>query len=241
LNQHNNTPISGQVNDFVTRNGRHFQQLDIITGVSRDSRDKGIFPTSGMLHSLSATIFLPVTNQALKYYNLAYDTKLYYPLTDKLITLTKGTVGYGSSFNGGSKNYPFFKNFYLGGIGTLPGYAGNSIGPKDSNLDPTGGNLLVNASFGLIFPNYISDNLRTDIFVDGGNVYNTFDNRSLGGTASGHLRTSFGIEASWLSPMGLIDASLAKAINPIRAKQNQPGRLSDDEQVFDFSLGANFG
>ncbi len=241
LNQHNNTPISGQVNDFVTRNGRHFQQLDLITGVSRDSRDKGIFPTSGMLHSLSATIFLPVTSDALKYYNIGYDTKWYYPLSTKFITLTKGSLGYGSSFNGGSKNYPFFKNFYLGGIGSLPGYAGNSLGPKDSNIDPTGGNLLVSASFGLIFPNYISDNLRTDIFIDGGNVYNTFDNRSLGGTASGHIRTSFGIEASWLSPMGLIDVSLAKAINPIRAKQNQPGRLSDDEQVFDFSLGANLG
>lgn len=241
LNQHNNTPISGQVNDFVTRNGRHFQQLDLITGVSRDSRDKGIFPTSGMLHSLSATVFLPVTNDALKYYNIGYDTKWYYPLNDKFITLTKGSLGYGSSFNGGAKNYPFFKNFYLGGIGTLPGYVGNSLGPKDSNMDPTGGNLLVNASIGLIFPNYVSDNLRTDIFIDGGNVYNTFNNRSLGGTASGHIRTSCGIEASWLSPMGLIDMSLAKAINPIRAKQNQPGRLSDDEQVFDFSLGANFG
>ncbi|MCD6039097.1 MAG: bamA [Gammaproteobacteria bacterium] len=241
LNQGNNTPISGQVNDFVTRNGRHFQQLDLITGISRDSRNKGIFPTSGMLHSLSATIFLPVTNNALKYYNLAYDTKWYYPLTDKFITLTKGTLGYGSSFNGGAKNYPFFKNFYLGGIGTMPGYAGNSLGPKDSNFDPTGGNLLINLSFGLIFPNYVSDNLRTDIFIDGGNVYNTFDNRNLGGTASGHIRTSCGIEAGWLSPMGLIDVSLAKAINPIRARQNQPGRLSDDEQVFDFSLGANFG
>lgn len=241
LNQNNNTPISGQVNDFVTRNGRHFQQLDIITGVSRDSRDKGIFPTAGMLHSLSATLYAPVTNNALKYYNIGYDTKIYFPLTDKFITLTKASLGYGSSFNGGAKNYPFFKNFYLGGIGSLPGYAGNSLGPKDSNYNSTGGNMLVNGSFGLIFPNYISDNLRTDIFVAGGNVYNTFDNRSLGGTASGHIRTSTGLEVTWLSPMGPIDVSVAKAINPIRAKQDQTGRLSDDEQLFDFSLGANFG
>ncbi len=241
LNQHNNTPISGQVNDFVTRNGRHFQQLDIIAGVSRDTRDKGIFPTNGMLHSLSATIYAPITNDALKYYTVGYDTKIYLPLNSKFITLTKGSVGFGSSFNGGAKNYPFFKNFYLGGIGTLPGYAGNSLGPKDSNGDPTGGNFLFNASVGLIFPNYISDNLRTDLFVGGGNVYNTFDNRTMGGTATGHIRTSCGLEATWLSPMGPIDVSLAKAINPIRAKQDQSGRLSDDEQLFDFSLGANFG
>ncbi len=241
LNQHNNTPISGQVNDFVTRNGRHFQQLDIIVGVSRDSRDKGIFPTTGMLHSLSATLYAPLNGEALKYYRAGYDARIYVPLTDKFITLTKGSVGYGSSFNGGAKNYPFFKNFYLGGIGSLPGYVGNSLGPKDSNGDPTGGNFLVNASFGLIFPNYVSDNLRTDVFIGAGNVYNTFDNRSLGGTASGHIRTSCGLEASWLSPMGLLDVSVGKALNPIRAKQNQSGRLSDDEQLFDFSMGANFG
>ena len=240
LNQ-NASQVSGQVNDFVTRNGRHFQQLDLITGISRDSRDKGIFPTSGMLHSLSATVFLPATSQALKYYNFGYSTKWYYPINDHFITITKGDIAYGSSFNGGSKNYPFFKNFYFGGIGSLPGYSSNSLGPKDSNQDPTGGNLLVDATFGLIFPNYISDNLRTDIFVGGGNVYNTFDNRNVGGTASGHLRAAYGLEAGWLTPMGLIDVSLAKAMNPIRAKQDQTGRLSDDEQVFDFSLGANFG
>jgi len=240
LNQ-NASQVSGQVNDFVRRNGRHFQQLDLITGISRDSRDKGIFPTSGMLHSLSATVFLPATSQALKYYNFGYSTKWYYPITDHFITITKGDIAYGSSFNGGSKNYPFFKNFYFGGIGSLPGYSANSLGPKDSNQDPTGGNLLVDATFGLIFPNYISDNLRTDIFIGGGNVYNTFDNRNVGGTASGHLRAAYGLEAGWLTPMGLIDVSLAKAMNPIRAKQDQTGRLSDDEQVFDFSLGANFG
>lgn len=239
LNQHDNNQVSGQVNDFVTRNGRHYQQIDLIAGISRDTRDRGIFPTSGMLHSLTTTIYMPATHEALKYYNLGYTAKWYYPITDQFITLTKGDIAYGSSFNGGAKNYPFFKNFYLGGIGSLPGYAGNSLGPKDSNQESTGGNLLVDASLGLIFPNYISDNLRTDIFIDGGNVYNTFDNRSLGGTASGHLRASYGIEASWLSPMGLIDVSFAKAINPIRGKQN--GRLNDDEQVFDFSLGANFG
>ncbi|MCE3237970.1 MAG: bamA [Gammaproteobacteria bacterium] len=240
LNPHN-TQIAGQVNDFVTRNGRHFQQLDLIMGVSRDSRDKGIFPTSGILHSLSATVFFPATREALKYYNFGYSTKWYYPLTDHFITLMKGDIAYGSSFNGGSKNYPFFKNFYFGGIGSLPGYAPNSLGPKDSNQDPTGGNVLVDATLALIFPNYISDNLRTNVFIGGGNAYNTFDNRSVGGTASGHLRASYGLEATWITPMGPINVSLAKAMNPIHAKQEQTGRLSDDEQVFDFSLGANFG
>jgi outer membrane protein insertion porin family len=243
LNQANSTPISGQVNNFVTDNGRHFQQLDLITGFSRDSRDKGIFPTRGMLHSVSANIYLPITRDALKYYILAYTTKWYYPLSEHFITITKGDLGYGSSFNGGAKNYPFFKNFYAGGIaGGVPGYAGNSLGPKDSNNQSTGGNVLGTASLGLIFPNYLSDNLRTTVFIGGGNVYNTFDNRSLGGKASGSLRYSFGLEADWLSPMGLIDVTFAKALNSKRAsKPGQAGVLSDDEQFFDFSLGANFG
>jgi outer membrane protein insertion porin family len=92
--------------------------------------------------------------------------------------------------------------------------------------------MLADASIGLIFPNHVSDNLRTTFFLDGGNVYNSFDNRIYDGTASGSLRYSMGIEADWLTPMGLIDVSLAKPLNL---------QAGDNQQIFQFALGANFG
>jgi outer membrane protein insertion porin family len=227
-----NPPISEQVNDFVTENGTHFQQIDLISGFSRDSRDKGIFPTSGMLHTLTANMYFPMASGLLKYYVLSYKAKTYYPLAENFIIIGRAELGYGNNFNGDAKEYPFYKNFYAGGIGTVRGYEGNTLGPKDSNGFSTGGNMVATASAALTFPNHVSDNLRTFVFFDAGNVYDTFDNHDFDGTGSGPLRYSTGVEADWLTPMGLIDVSYAKPLN------RQPG---DSAETFQFSLGANFG
>lgn len=223
--------VSQQVQAFVNDHGRHYQQLDLIAGLSRDSRDKAIFPTMGAMQTVSANLYLPVTGSSLRYYTLGYNGKWYQPIVGKFIATARGDLGYGTSFNG-SEGYPFFKDFYAGGMDSVRGYEPNTLGPKDSNGDPTGGNVLVAGSAGLIFPNYISDNLRTSIFFDAGNVYNTFNNRRYSGTGSGGPRFATGVEADWLTPLGLIDLSLGKALN---------SRQGDDTKFFDFSLGANFG
>jgi len=231
VNLHTEYPTSTQVANFVNNHGRHFEQGYLIAGISRDGRDKAIFPTRGTLNTLGLDVFLPATGRSLKYYTFAYNGKWYQPLTKSFIATVRGDLAYGNGF-AGPLDFPFFKNFYAGGIGSVNGYEGNTLGPKDSNGNPSGGNLLTTAQLGLIFPNYISDNLRTAVFIDGGNVYNTYNNRTQGGTASGQLRYGAGIEADWLSPLGLVDVSLAKPLN------SQPG---DDERIFQFSLGANFG
>src|SRR3990167_3514320 len=226
------TNISQQVQQFVSRYGRHFQQLNLIAGLSRDSRDKAIFPTQGALQTLSANVYLPLNGNSLKFYTLGYNGRWYYPLSDKFIAIAKGDLGYGSAFNG-AQNYPFFKNFYAGGIESVRGYTGNTLGPRDSTGNPSGGNMLVDGGVGLVFPNYISDSVRTMLFVDAGNVYNSAGNARFSGIRTGSLlRYSTGIELDWLSPLGVIDLSLAKALNPARG---------DDTESFQFSLGANFG
>lgn len=226
--------VSKQVQSFVNQHGRHFGQADVLAGISRDSRDKAIFPTRGMIHSLALSGFAPVTG-GLTYYTATYNGKGYLPLTNSFIATAKGQLGYGNSLNGGPQNFPFFKYFYAGGIDSVRGYLGNTLGPRDSRNKPTGGNALATGSVGIIFPNYISENLRTTAYVDGGNVYTTFNN---GGTVgSGPIRYSVGVEADWLTMFGLIDVSFAKALNPRRGH----GPLNDDLEPFQFSLGANFG
>lgn len=228
----NEEKASDQVLDFMDEHGSHFQQIDLIMGFSRDSRDRYIFPTSGMLNSLSGTLFLPAQSHGLTYYKLNYESRYYHPLPYHLIATARGQVGYGNSTEGAA-NFPFYKNFYTGGIDSIRGYEGNTVGPRDSNNKPTGGNFLADGSIGLIFPNHISENLRTTVFIDGGNVYDTFNNeKEFNGTGSGHFRFSYGIEADWLTPMGLIDLSYARPLN------HQDG---DKKEYFQFALGANFG
>lgn len=231
---HLTNSVSTQVANFVNNNGSHFGQFDLIAGLSRNSLNKAIFPTRGVLHTFGVNAYFPAGTGHLTYYTMGYNVKGFYPLTDSFIATAKGQLGYGNAFNGVS-NFPFFKNYYAGGIDSVRGYLGNTLGPKDSMQKPTGGNALVTASIGMIFPNYISENFRTTLFVDAGNVYDTSNNRPYGGTGSGPLRYSTGIEGDWLTPFGLINVSLAKPLN----RQTGRGVPSDSEEIFQFSLGAN--
>lgn len=226
------TNVSSIVADFAARHGRHFQQFELMTGLSRDTRDKAIFPTMGQRHAVGLSVFLPI-GTSLRYYMMNYAGAWFHPLINNYLITTRGALGYGNAFSNG-EDYPFFKNFYAGGIGSVRGFTPNTLGPKDNtpNHNSTGGNFLADASVGIILPNYISDSLRTTVFVDAGNVYQTFDNRKYGGTGSGPIRYSVGVSGEWLSPMGPIEISLARPLNV---------RRGDDLKAFDFSLGANFG
>jgi len=223
-----------QVTDFTNVHGRHFQQLHLHSGLTRDSRDKAIFPTMGGSQKLFADLYAPVADGALKYYQLNYEGKWFYSLTHGFVSTARALVGYANSFDG-INHYPFFKNYYAGGFESVHGYEGNTLGPRDSNDNPFGGNLLTVGGLGLVIPNYISDSVRTLVFLDAGNVFTGTNNRKYGGgsTGSGPLRYSTGLEADWLAPMGFaIGFSYAKPLN------RQPG---DKDQRFQFSLGANLG
>lgn len=225
--------VSNQVSTFVNNHGRRFDQADFKLGYSRDSRDKAIFPTKGAQNSVFLDVFAPLSRDSLKFYTMNYHGKLYQPLTDEFIFVTSGDLGYGNGFQG-ARDYPFFKNYFAGGIDTVRGYLGYNLGPRDSNGKAYGGNILADASVGMIFPNYVSDSLRTTAFIDAGNVYSILNNRSFGGqsTNSGPIRYSAGVEGDWLTPFGPIRLSLAKPLN------HDPS--SDKEEVFQFALGANF-
>lgn len=226
--------ISNQINAFVTNHGTHFQELDGKIGYTRDSRDKAIFATCGVLQTLFVDVFAPLSSGSVSYYSINYHAKWYQPLYDQFILLSKANLGYGNGFHG-TGDYPFFRNYYAGGIDSVRGYQGYTLGPRDSNGKPFGGNILADGSLGLIFPNYLSDNLRTSVFFDIGNVYSTLNNRGFGGNSSdsGPLRYSVGIEADWLTPFGPIQLSLARALN-------RATRSGDALEPFQFAMGANF-
>jgi len=167
-----------------------------------------------------------------------YHAKWYYPLSDQFIILTEGDLGYGNSIHG-AEDFPFFKNFYAGGIESVRGYSASTLGPLDSLGYSFGGNELIDASIGLIFPNYISDNVRTSFFVDAGNVYTSYDNRKYGcsgtntppcSTNGGPLRYSVGLEADMLTPIGPVKVSLSKPFE----------RDHDKINIFQFALSSNF-
>lgn len=227
-----NGHVSNQIMSFINNHGRRYQEADFKVGYSRDSRDKAIFPTRGVLQSIFFDAYAPLSSGSVSFYSTNYHGVWYQPLTEEFIILSRADFGYGNGFHGIS-DYPFFKNYYAGGIDSVRGYQAFNLGPRDSNYQAYGGNMLADASIGMIFPNYLSDSLRTSAFIDAGNVYTSLNNRGFGSrsTDSGPIRYAFGIEADWLTPLGPIKLSLAQ---PIARKAH------DKLDPFQFALGANF-
>jgi outer membrane protein insertion porin family len=206
-----------ELQNFANKHGKHFYQGILDASWSYQNFDRYLFPTRGSMLSASTSITVPVSaKDSLEYYKVDLSGIFYYPLYKEFIGKLSATTGYGDGY-GKFKTLPFFKNYYAGGIGTVRGYEGNSLGPKDSTGQVLGGKFVAYGTAELIFPNFISQTLRTGWFVDAGNVYKRI--------TLADIRCSTGLEVDWKSPMGVINFALAKALN---------ARKGDDTNVFQF-------
>jgi outer membrane protein insertion porin family len=216
-----------------------FDQALLNLGWNRNGLDRANFPTEGLMQTANSQLSLPLGQHKLKYYKLGYNTHWYHPIVKDFIFSALAGVNYGNGF-GGTQNLPFFQNYYAGGAQTnavVRGFENNSLGPIDSLGNSLGGNMAVNGSVAVIFPNFISpDRLRTSWFVDTGNVYNTHAATAItGGSSDAHagpLRYSTGLDVEWRVPVvGMIDFSFADPLN---------ARKEDKKQWFNFNFGTQF-
>ena len=242
--QLNNNPAK-IMTAFKQRHGKRFLQVPINLSWTYNSFNRAIFPTQGLMQNLGISFSAPVRSASLEYYKASYGFVYYHPIYHSFVGRLGSNVAYGNGY-GAYKYLPFFKNYLMGGMGSVRGYEANTLGPRDSNGDTIGGNLMFNATASIIFPNPIGQSVRTSLFVDAGNVYNTYSMGrfntpppSANNTnpvpviqpdAAG-LRYSAGLEIDWLSPLGLLNFSLAKAINPHKG---------DSTSIFQFNIGTSF-
>ncbi len=222
---------SKEISSFVAMNGKYFNQLIVSGGWSHNSLDQLILPTKGLEWDLTGQFSSPIFGEPLEYYKVGTAAHYYQPLTRSrqfLIELAGG-VAYGATYNG--QVLPFFVNYYAGGLseGLVRGYATNTLGPKDSLGQSLGGNFLAHGTVAFIFPNYISQSVRTSVFVDMGNVYQT--KTGAVSTGAGPLRYSAGLGVTWRSPFGPLNFSLAAPINK---------QTGDRDQIFQFTMGTSF-
>ena len=218
---------SDEVVDFADTYGTSFLSFELNITWQHDSRDSAIFPRTGGLQSLSAELAVPGSD--LTYYKLGYSHRRYWPLVGDFVFSANGEVGYGDGYSG-TEDLPLFEHFYGGGPGSVRGYKAYSLGPRDSQGDPIGGNLKLVGNLELLFPPPgFKDNktVRLATFFDIGNVYNTND----GGFESSDLRYSVGVGASWLSPLGALTVSFA-----VPLKKDD----MDEPEEFQFNFGTTF-
>jgi outer membrane protein insertion porin family len=209
--------------DYVNRFGSSAGALLGTIGWSRDSRDNILTPNRGHFQRAFLEVGTPVLD--LQYYKLTYQYQQFNPLTNKFTLAFNGQAGYGGGYEG--KDFPLFKNFFVGGIGTVRGFEAGSLGPRDINGDPLGGVKELNGSIEALATLPGADrSLRGLFFVDAGNVWGAGE-----AIKFADLRAAAGAGIAWISPIGPLKLSLAQ---PIRS---QPG---DRVQRFQFQIGTGF-
>ncbi len=203
--------------------------LPLTLGWARDRRDSALVPTMGNYQRVFSDWSVAGDT---RYVRANYQFQQYLPLTKKYTFAFNSDLGWGKGLNG--QTYPWFKNFYVGGLGSVRGYQQSTLGRASTDLNTgnilyEGGakKLVLNAELIGPFPGAGNDKtLRLFGFVDAGYAFPESDPIRLN-----ELRMSYGVGLSWISPMG-----------PLRFSYGIPiqQRAGDKIQKLQFQIGTSF-
>ena len=224
------TGLPDAYREFGERFGTTSTTLPLTLGWSRDGRDSALVPTRGSLQRVNADMSVAGD---IRYARASYQYQQYIPLSKKYTLAFNTDLGWGQGLKG--QPYPLFKNFFVGGLGSVRGFEQSTLGPARqtsiSNTAPIylGGptKLVFNAELLMPFPGAGNDRtLRLFGFTDIGSAFGEDEKIS-----SQALRASAGIGLSWISPMGPLRFSFA---TPIRQQ------TGDKIQRLQFQIGTSF-
>ena len=201
--------------------------VPLTVGWSRDGRDSALIPSDGSLEQLNGEVGTPVGN--MTFYRVYGQYQKYHSFSKGNILSFNGEVGYGQGY--GNHPFPITKNYFVGGIGSVRGYAPGSLGPQYYNTiigayQPTGGQskIVTNLEYTVPVPGSgVDKTLRVFGFVDGGNAFGQHLNLV--------LRYSYGLGISWISPLGPLKFSYGIPV------KTQP---TDNIQRLQFQVGTAF-
>ena len=203
--------------------GEYFE-LSTNYGFTYDQRDRKFMPTDGTIFSFKQT--LPILADK-PYIGNTLTSSSYHSFNENIIGATKFFF---SAVNGiDNEDVRLSKRKFLP-TNRLRGFERGKIGPIDSN-DHVGGNYAAALNLEANLPNFLPESTKTDVgvFFDVGNVWGVDYDDSI--DDSNKIRSSTGISASWISPLGPMTFILAKSISKAS---------TDVTESFNFNLGASF-
>ncbi len=216
--------VQSTASENLKKQAGTFTDLSLSYQISSDKRDRAFMPTSGTYSSFSQEI--PVYADS-PFIRNSFTTNIYKTLTEDIIGSTKLYV---SAIHGlDNKDVRLSKRQNLSTT-RLRGFQSGKIGPKDGT-DYVGGNYLAALSFESNFPNLLPESSKIDVgaFLDLGNVWHVDYSDEI--DDSNKIRSSVGINTSWLSPVGPMSFIFA---------QNISKASTDVTEGFNFRLGTTF-
>ena len=213
--------------DFANKFGFTSNAVPLTVGWGRDTRDSALVPSSGKLVRVSGE--WSVAGE-LRYVRATTQYQQYYPVTKKITAAFNAELAVGAGTDG--VEYPVFKNFYSGGLGSVRGFEQGSLttgAQRQLGITATGGTKKVNFNAELLSPLPGGGNdrtLRVYTFFDAGGIYGPDEAINFA-----DVRSSVGIGVSWISPVGPLRLAFAR---PIRQFEN------DRIQTMQFQIGTSF-
>ncbi len=210
----------------------------IYASITNDNTDYRFDPSRGMVNTLSVEYAgLGGDN---KYVREILENTVYYPLWKKFVISSKLVMG---AIHEAGGPIPIDEKFYLGGIGTVRGYASRELSPyRDAQIPlfnengevigTTNGRVFIGGEkelFGNVefkFPLLTDFGIKGVAFFDYGNTWN-------GSWKPPTMQMSYGGGIRWASPMGPLRLEYGIPINPRSGVDSKSGR-------FEFAIGNMF-
>jgi outer membrane protein insertion porin family len=161
--------------------------------VRYDSRDSFVRPTRGLLTSISVDISKGVQNQLDDFFRYQFDTRYYWTPMEKVTVAGLARIGQVIPY-ADSDLVPDDQLFFLGGIGSVRGFAENLL-RFDSEENPVGGKTAVVGSLEARIDLGLNWELTT--FFDVGSVQD-----ALVDAGADRFRSSIGIGLRYITPIG---------------------------------------
>ena len=216
--------VENNASDSLKKQKGAFSDLIFDYSVTSDKRDRAYGPTDGYISTFSQSLPIYADSPFVK--NSISFSK-YTSLTPNFITAFKL---YGAAISGmQNKDVRLSKRINLGSS-RLRGFESGKVGPKDGN-DFVGGNYAAAANLEINLPNLLPESTKTDVgfFLDFGNVWHVDYDSNI--DDSNKIRSTAGINTSWLSPVGPMSFIFSKNITKAS---------TDIVETFNFRLGTTF-
>jgi outer membrane protein insertion porin family len=170
-----------------------------------DTRDDPFEPRKGVIAGISLKVATPVLFSESNFTKLEISGSSFHELMRRVILAlsVRGGLAYGF---GDTDELPLVERFFLGGRFTVRGYEHDTLGPKGSDGNPTGGNAFIMSNIEL--RTLITKNIGLVTFVDLGNVW--IDTKDLDPT---DLQYTSGIGLRYNTPVGPVRVDYGFKLN----------------------------
>jgi outer membrane protein insertion porin family len=183
---------------------RFYRKSSFSWGIIRDSSSPDFYPKKGTLLSNSITLSGYGFGADYRYLRWLSEARYYQNIADLFVVGIKVKAGIVKPLHE-DRYIPYEDRFYAGGAFSVRGWSRASLGPKNSDGEPTGGNSLAESSLELRFP--LWNQLSGVTFLDSGNVWKEPFEHDLN-----DLHYAAGVGLRYATPVGPLRLDIATPV-----------------------------